>query len=95
MINRFIDESIYNIDQGRSVKFKKKRATPIPAVLKSAIENDKTLKDAFHLLTSGRQREYVEYIDEAKREETKLKRLRKITPLIKEGTGLRDRYRSK
>jgi len=34
-----------------------------------------------------------EYISEAKREETKMKRLDKITPLILEKKGLYDKYK--
>ena len=42
----------------------------------------------------GKQREYSEYIIEAKREETKQKRVEKIIPMIKIGAGLNDKYKN-
>ena len=41
-------------------------------------------------------REYTraEYISDAKRDETKVKRLAKIMPMIQEGKGLNDKYRN-
>ncbi len=48
---------------------------------------------SFKALTKGKQREYADYIADAKREETKLKRLDKIVPMIEADQGLNDRYR--
>jgi hypothetical protein len=48
----------------------------------------------FSQLTKGKQREYADYITDAKREETRIKRLEKILPLIKTGKGLYDKYRN-
>jgi uncharacterized protein YdeI (YjbR/CyaY-like superfamily) len=45
-------------------------------------------------LTPGKQREYAEYITEAKKDETKLKRIEKIIPMIKAGIGLNDKYKN-
>jgi uncharacterized protein YdeI (YjbR/CyaY-like superfamily) len=45
-------------------------------------------------MTPGKQREYCEYISEAKRDATKLKRLEKIIPMIIEGVGLNDKYKN-
>jgi len=44
-------------------------------------------------LSLSKQREYSEYISEAKRETTKVTRLKKITPLIEAGKGLHDKYK--
>ena len=44
-------------------------------------------------MTKGKQREYAEYIADAKREETKSKRLEKIIPMILANQGLNDKYR--
>ena len=49
--------------------------------------------EAFDALTPGKQREYAKYVAEAKREETRLSRTKKIMPMIKAGKGLNDRYR--
>jgi uncharacterized protein YdeI (YjbR/CyaY-like superfamily) len=51
------------------------------------------LEEDFAALSPGKQREYVYYIAEAKRESTRKTRLEKIIPMIKDGKGLNDRYR--
>ena len=62
--------------------------------MKQALTKNKQAKASFDKLTKGKQREYADYIAEAKREETKVKRLEKILPMIKEGKGLHDKYRN-
>lgn len=44
-------------------------------------------------LTKGKQREYNEYIEQAKQEKTKASRIEKIKPLILENKGLNDKYK--
>lgn len=70
------------------------KKTEIPAFLQDVFSQDKTLKEAFEVLTPGRQREYCEYIDSAKQLRTKQTRLEKIVPMIVEGKGLNDRYKN-
>lgn len=48
---------------------------------------------AFKQLRPGLQREYADYIDSAKRDETKLRRIGKILPMITAGIGLNDKHR--
>ena len=43
--------------------------------------------------TQMTQREYCDFIADAKREETKLKRLDKVIPMILKSIGLNDKYR--
>lgn len=52
------------------------------------------LESSFTSLPVGKQREYILYITEAKRTETKKSRMEKIIPLIREGKGLNDKYRN-
>ncbi|WP_325262934.1 YdeI/OmpD-associated family protein, partial [Flavobacterium sp.] len=40
-----------------------------------------------------KQKEFIEYIESAKREETKLTRIEKIKPMILDNIGLNDKYR--
>jgi uncharacterized protein YdeI (YjbR/CyaY-like superfamily) len=49
---------------------------------------------SFNKLTPGRRREYADYVAEAKRAETKARRIEKILPMIRSGSGLNDTYRS-
>ena len=78
-------------------KAPKKKATPktiaVPPELEGALKSDSKAARAFGKLTPGRQKDYAEYISNAKRAETKVKRLAKILPMIKQGVGLNDKYR--
>ena len=65
----------------------------MPDLLAGALENDAELNTSFGKLSPGKQREYMEYIAEPKKEATKEKRLEKIIPMIRSGQGLNDRYR--
>lgn len=65
----------------------------IPKVLELQISDDDALKQSFNKLSLSKQQAYAEYIEEAKRDETKQKRLEKIIPMILEGKGLNDHYK--
>ncbi|MBR09602.1 MAG: hypothetical protein CMP48_18195 [Rickettsiales bacterium] len=85
-------EAIENQKLGKEIKPQKKKLE-IPDELKEALSNSSQLSEAFDSLTPGKQKEYTEYISEAKRIETRLKRLEKITPMILSGVGLNDKYK--
>lgn len=89
---KYIEENIQLVKQGKQIKKETKKEVEIPAELKKEFKNDADLYTSFQNLTPGKQREYAEYISQAKREETKLNRLEKIIPMIKEGKGLNDKY---
>ncbi|TAI49417.1 YdeI/OmpD-associated family protein [Flagellimonas allohymeniacidonis] len=91
----YLQEAIENQKKGMEVKPEKKGATTIPEPLKTELSNNQQLREAFGSLTSYKQKEYSEYIGEAKQETTKAKRLQKIVPLIEQGIGLNDAYRKK
>ncbi|WP_417370676.1 YdeI/OmpD-associated family protein [Gelidibacter japonicus] len=63
-------------------------------MLNEAFATDPSFKVSFQQFTSGKQREYVEYMESAKREATKVSRLDKIKPMILKGIGLHDKYRN-
>jgi uncharacterized protein YdeI (YjbR/CyaY-like superfamily) len=86
-------EAILNQKQGKEIKPEKKKPLGIPKELTAIIKKDKKVKESFNTLSLPKQREYAEYIIEAKRDETKHKRLTKIVPLILKGTGLNDKYK--
>ena len=67
----------------------------LPGLLAKALTDSPEIKKAFYGLSPYQQREYAEYIANAKQEKTKLSRIEKISILIKAGRGLNDRYRSK
>lgn len=92
IVYEYLQEAIENQKQGKEIKPEKKKLV-IPDELKEALSKDSQLAEAFDELTPGKQKEYAEYIAEAKQAKTKLTRLEKITPMIKSGVGLNDRYK--
>ena len=89
----YVQEAIANQKKGLEVKPERQKDTVIPMLLQNELAKDEQITKSFQSLTPGRQREYCEYIDTAKQEKTKLSRIEKILPMIKEGKGLNDRYR--
>lgn len=94
LINKYVLESIQNQKEGKTIKPQPKKEIQIPEELSIALKEDKDLQTSFKELTPGKQREYADHISEAKRDATKLKRLEKITPMIKNGQGLYDKYKN-
>ena len=91
----YVKEAIENQKLGKEIKpERKKKAVVIPAELQNVLKENKTLYDAFKALTPGKQREYCDHIESAKREATKHARLDKITPMILQGVGLHDKYKN-
>ncbi|WP_299112691.1 DUF1801 domain-containing protein [uncultured Winogradskyella sp.] len=91
----YVKEAIENQRLGREIKPERKtKAVIIPKELEAVLKTNSKLNNSFKLLTPGKQREYCEYIKEAKREATKQKRLEKITPMIINGVGLNDKYKN-
>ena len=91
----YVKESIENQKAGKEIKPKKAtKSVTVPKELNTVLKSNSDLNAAFKTLTPGKQREYCEYISEAKRDATKLKRLEKITPMILKGVGLHDKYKN-
>lgn len=94
LILEYTKEAIENCLSGKELKSKSKTdKIIIPAVLRDALDKDPFFTSNFTKLTPGKQREYTSYINEAKREKTKLSRLEKSVNLINQGKGLHDKYR--
>ncbi len=91
----YFKEAIENQKKGKVLMpmRKKKEASVISKLLTQALAKNLDAKNAFNSLTPYKQREYSEYIEEAKQEKTKLSRLGKIIPMLLEGKGLNDKYR--
>ena len=89
----FFRRAIELQERGLEIKPSKAKPLSIPQQLKSALAKNEQAAAAFKAMTKGKQREYADYIAEAKREETKHKRLEKVLPMIAAGKGLNDQYR--
>ncbi len=94
LVLEYINEAIANSKAGKELKKAVKKEVSLPEIFQKALSEDKNLQKSFYALTPGRQREYAEYIDEAKREVTQQTRLEKSRELIKMGVGLNDKYRN-
>jgi uncharacterized protein YdeI (YjbR/CyaY-like superfamily) len=88
----YIEEAIANQKAGLELKAKLK-SLEIPEELAAILNGNKLLKTAFYDLSPGKQKEYAQYIAEAKKQATRTNRIKKIEPLILQGKGLNDRYR--
>ena len=93
LVRAYVDKAIENQKAGKEIKIERKKELTIPQELQAAFAENKEAQEAFLRLTFGKQREYAEYIAEAKREATKLKRIEKIVPMILDGVGLNDKYK--
>lgn len=91
----YFQEAISNQKKGKVYLPKKESNTNLPPLLKEALENNALLKSNFSQLAPYKQKEYREYIRDAKQEKTKRGRLEKCIPLILKGKGLHDKFRSK
>jgi uncharacterized protein YdeI (YjbR/CyaY-like superfamily) len=89
----YILESIQTIKDGKEIPPDKPSKREATGLLKEWLENDDSLKSAFEALTPGKQKEYIDFIEEAKQEKTKIARLEKISPLILLGKSLHDKYK--
>lgn len=92
-ILEYINEAIEIEKRGLKIAPEKFVAIPVSEFLEAEFKKDKNVKAAFEKLTPGKQKEYNVYINEAKQEATKLKRVEKIVPMILQGIGLNDKYK--
>ena len=89
----YLNEAIENQRRGKTVKPAPRKAFSIPEELNRAFRENPDLEQQFGALAPYKQREYAEYISQARREDTRQRRLEKIIPMIGAGKGLNDRYR--
>ncbi len=94
LVLQYVLEAIQNQKDGKEIIIKKPSTNiNVPEELKVILEANKDLKNSFEKLPRFKQKEYAEYITNAKRDTTKATRLEKITPMILRGVGLGDKYR--
>ncbi|MDA1018417.1 MAG: YdeI/OmpD-associated family protein [Planctomycetota bacterium] len=93
-VKAYVKDAIELQKQGMEIKPDRKKPVVIPPELAAALKQNASAKASFGKLTKGKQREYADYISEAKRDATKQSRLEKILPMIVDGRGLNDKYRN-
>ena len=94
-VTDYVVEAIANQKAGKEIKAAAKNTDyEMPEELAEAIANDAELADKFSALAPYKQKEYAVHIGSAKREPTRVSRLEKAIPMIREGIGLNDKYRN-
>ncbi|TDO70493.1 uncharacterized protein YdeI (YjbR/CyaY-like superfamily) [Flavobacterium chryseum] len=88
----YILEAIENEKQGKVIKPSKKEAI-VSELFQKELNQNSDLKQAFEKFTAYKQYEFLEYIESAKQEKTKLMRIEKVIPMILGNIGLNDKYR--
>ncbi|UJH91139.1 YdeI/OmpD-associated family protein [Antarcticibacterium sp. 1MA-6-2] len=89
----YVQEAIQLIDQGNISKPDLSKTVKMTQEFEERLKKEQDLETEFSNLSPGKQREYISYIQEATRLETKEKRFEKIIPLIRDGKGLNDKYK--
>lgn len=95
LIKEYVLEAIENVKLSKEIKpDRSKKEVIIPDELLAVFKLNKELKNQFDQLTNSSQREYTNYIYEAKKPQTRLSRIEKITPMILRNAGLHDKYKN-
>ena len=92
LLLEYIQESITNEKAGKAIE-KAKKEFPTDPLFQKALDENSALKAAFEKFSPYKQKEFLEYIDTAKREATKIDRVEKVKPMILGNIGLNDKYR--
>jgi uncharacterized protein YdeI (YjbR/CyaY-like superfamily) len=92
LVLEYIEEAIEN--EKRGIKSTKAQVNiEMPEIFQKELDVNINLAEAFLKFSPYKQKEFLEYIVVAKREETKRSRIEKIKPMILENIGLNDKYR--
>lgn len=92
VLKSYFLETIENHKAGKKVEIKRKsKKIEMHDSFKNALKH-RGMQE-FLSLSVSKQNEFIEYINNAKREATKQTRLEKIIPMILKGIGLNDKYK--
>ena len=93
-ICEYIFESLENFKIGKKIgATPKEKIIIIPQLLQSALDADSGIYGKWLLFSPSCQREFAEYISEAKRDTTRQDRLKKVLELIRENKSLHEKYK--
>jgi uncharacterized protein YdeI (YjbR/CyaY-like superfamily) len=94
----YIREAVRLNESGKKLPSRgsrEKSLPEIPEALKTALENNPKAGARFHQMPYSHKKEYIEWIAEAKREETRQSRIEKAVEMISEGLSRNYRYEKK
>jgi uncharacterized protein YdeI (YjbR/CyaY-like superfamily) len=89
-ISDYIAKAIKVETSGKKVDFVKNTELIHPEEFQILLDENSALKDAFELLTPGRQRAYNLYFTSAKQSKTRVERIEKYLDRIMDGLGIDD-----
>ncbi len=92
LMAQYISEAIANQKAAKMIKIER-RSLEVGPELSAALKANKPFNKAFGGLRLAVQADYAEYINSAKRADTKERRLQKIIPMVLKGVGLNDKYK--
>lgn len=92
LVLHYINQAIENEKNGLSIKPERKEVKPSD-FFTSKLNEDIRLVEKFNAFSPFKQKEFIEYIDSAKQDKTKLDRFEKIKPMLLSSIGLNDKYR--
>lgn len=93
LVKAYALEAIENQKLNKRIKPTKTNAIIIPKILAISFNETTGLEKAFKVFSIAKQHEFCKYIQEAKMQTTRIKRLNKAIPLILRGEGLNDQYK--
>ena len=89
-LKAYLKDAIAVEAAGLKVAFKKSTDLVYPEEFQRRLDKNSALREAFHALTPGRQRQYHLFFTGAKQSKTREARVEKAIPLILDGLGLND-----
>lgn len=90
VLKDYIGEAVALEEAGAKADFPQDDLKP-PVELTQKMEEDRAFKRAFEALTPGRKRGYILHFSQAKKSDTRLRRIEQNASRIREGKGLHDR----
>ncbi|MEO5689711.1 MAG: DUF1801 domain-containing protein [Burkholderiaceae bacterium] len=90
-LKSYLKDAVSVEKAGLKVEFKKSTELVYPDEFQDKLDRNSALREAFHKLTAGRQRQYHMHFTGAKQAATRESRVEKAIPLILDGMGLNDR----
>ncbi|HKC67028.1 MAG TPA: YdeI/OmpD-associated family protein [Bacteroidia bacterium] len=94
LLLEYLFEAIDNNKAGKKLLVTKSKVISIPADIKKSFSKQGVLKD-FEDMNFSRRKEYMYWINSAKREETRTKRITTAIEMIRKKQGVMDKYTKK
>jgi len=95
LVMQYVQEAIYNDAQGIKISPQKAKEIQVPDVLQDALSAKPELMHLFTSKSTSQRNEYCAYVAEAKRDETKVKRVQIVLNKLMSNEGLNDKYKKK